>query len=51
MFNDAKKRTADGYVDMPHVLAHELMHTKIGGKAVVSYLKSALYRFGLAGLG
>jgi len=50
MFNDAKKRTADGYMDLPHVLAHELMHTKVGGSAKVSHPRSADHGCMLAGL-
>lgn len=50
MFNDAKKRTADGYMDLPHVLAHELMHTKVGGSAWVSHPMSADHGCMLAGL-
>ncbi len=35
-FRDAKKKTADGYVDFPDAMVHEMTHTKVGGRAKVS---------------
>ena len=35
-FSDANKRTADGYVDFPHALVHEMTHARVGGRAKVN---------------
>lgn len=35
-FRKADKKTADGYVDFPFIMVHEMTHTNVGGRAKVS---------------